>query len=709
QIDCTGDEEIAGIVYANSVGEFLYTGAVDRSEIRVRIVDTLTTGTQRLASSGWTTLTVRDFTQQTNASSPQLSLQQNTSVPNTAGFDLRVTGMIGSYSSLTVAFDIDTDGTADFTLHPSASGLISASEITDALAARVSYGGLFFVEARISAPAAQVSDPIYVPVLIADGLNAEELSSAQTLLTAYSAAYSGSQSAQTGITQTGSDDPAAGLSIQTTSEPASDASSPSVTDDWKVLAASAFPSIEVPTIIGGIPNLSSDITLAADLSRIARQYDMNLSEAAKTYSLACAEMEDQYNAACQYAWNIYNARYQELLARYQSLLEESWADTGEDARLRSEYNQAIDDASARRAAQLAAANQTYTTTSSALYSDYLDDYMSEHGDCSGSCTIECLDHQLAALRTYNAGLIGAAADRDEALVQIEADYLSAIYDASYAYQAQRAAGEYSWTINHLNAIEAIISEMVSIEQTYEQACESAFSFFCGAGALAQTYLNACAAAYQTAVTQSWAQIQSALAQWSIDPATDSGWAACWQAIVGNHRQADTAAAAAYVSAVSAQASALNTAITAQINAERLYSQTTAAASYAAEQAKLAAELTCQRTAALEKRAYLFSTNERVKEEAYLQISSALNAQVLMTRRYEEYQLANLNNTYQFQRQSVRLGRQLEQGTITQEEYLAGYQSANSAAEDRQSRLIRRYNADKITITERMVLAKHNSA
>ncbi|MBO7680792.1 MAG: hypothetical protein J6S75_14130, partial [Thermoguttaceae bacterium] len=425
QIDCTGDEEIDGIVYANSVGEFLYTGAVDRSEIRVRIVDTLTTGTQRLASSGWTTLTVRDFTQQANASSPQLSLQQNTSEPDTAGFDLRVTGMIGSYSSLTVAFDIDTDGTADFTLYPSASGLISASEIADALAARVSYGGLFFLEARISAPAAQVSDPIYVPVLIADGLNAEELSSAQTILTGFTTAYSGSQSAQTTITQTGSDDSAAGLSIQTTSEPASDTSSPSVTDDWKVLAVSAFPSIEVPTIIGEIPNLSTDITLADDLSRIARQYDMNITEAAKTYSLAYAAMEDQYNAACQYAWNIYNARYQELLARYQSLLEESWADTGEDARLRSEYNQAIDDASARRAAQLAAANQTYTTTSSALYSDYLDDYMSEHGDCSGSCTIECLDHQLAALRTYNAGLIGAAADRDEALVQIEADYLNA--------------------------------------------------------------------------------------------------------------------------------------------------------------------------------------------------------------------------------------------------------------------------------------------
>ncbi|MBO7680373.1 MAG: hypothetical protein J6S75_11960, partial [Thermoguttaceae bacterium] len=105
----------------------------------------------------------------------------------------------------------------------------------------------------------------------------------------------------------------------------------------------------------------------------------------------------------------------------------------------------------------------------------------------------------------------------------------------------------------------------------------------------------------------------------------------------------------------------------------------------------------------------FSTNERVKEEACLQIDSALNAQVSMTRRYEEYQLANLNNTYQFQRQSVRLGRQLEQGTITQEEYLAGYQSASAAAESRQSRLMRRYNADKITITERMVLAKHNSA
>ncbi|MBR2585349.1 MAG: hypothetical protein IKE64_07970 [Thermoguttaceae bacterium] len=107
--------------------------------------------------------------------------------------------------------------------------------------------------------------------------------------------------------------------------------------------------------------------------------------------------------------------------------------------------------------------------------------------------------------------------------------------------------------------------MISIEQTYEQACENAFSFFCGTGALAQTYLNSCAAAYQTAVTQTWAQIQSALAQWSIDPATDSGWAACWQAIVGNHRQADTAAAA------------LNTAITAKMNAERLYSQTTAPA------------------------------------------------------------------------------------------------------------------------------------
>ena len=624
EIDSCGNEQADIRLYANSEGYFSGTITVDRPTVRVRVVDRNSIGIDTPTQDGWNSWTVA-------VTGITVDNTRLTVVYGSGEAVVKVVGHQGAYTGVSVLFDVDSDGTHDFSLSPDAGGEIDSARILSGLQnylrthSDLRSSGLVFLNAWIG-ELTDETQTVIVPVVVSDGLSVGQLAEVTSQYGDFAAAWGSYDQAQQ--TATAAQTP---ITVQSTEETTQAVRSGSLfnPDDWNILLSTPVPDIVSPTIFGETPDLENSELLADDLEDYDRFLQDSIANAQKVYITSYETLIQNYNDALDRAWNEYSAAYDRLQNQFDEVQARTWESTEISQKLSNEY---------------AAAQQSAVDKYSA-------------------------DRAKAVQQAQGNILL-----RDSLYITCEADYFKALYIAFEHYQSALATAKYQWEVDQANELKSIAQEMAGLKKTYEDACSDAIDILkgdgtsTGIGAVNYNYCNSVITAWYRATIWTIGSVRSELNAWKNAEGTETDWANFLIALSQHGRTEEANMISSYYTYCMTSANTQKSSISTELNALKSYESSNALSSYNYEMADINATAAFQIASAGTELNYLLNAYSQIKSVGCYQIDCSHAAQQTILQAESAYSGAQLksiviNSAVQMYLGVINSGEQLLQSII----------------------------------------------
>jgi len=569
EYDVDNDETPEGRVAPNSLDDVLFYAVPKNQTFRVRVVDKLLNDTERVSSQGWVSVSNLSYALRTLATELNLYFEDAVDyVPY-----LQVENYQGSYSSLTISLDYDHDGKEDATLSPNNQGRVYSSQIITAL---TNNGvdilpGFSVVFAHISFPEANVTERVPFPLYLGDSQTERDKYDEFTQLFISLVDYD-----PTDVPGAANANQTPELVYQITDEPTSSTSEYAALTtgaqfDHDLLEKIPIPEIPRPNLSGETVDLSKDVALLAQLDAIQRNYENAVAAAQDAWQTTCDDLLNDYNAATDQAWNDYSTEYARISQEFDRVSATTWEDSDEYAAISARCQNEINQLTANKTAKLAEISSRYTTERQAIKATYDATALSVHAspDCSNwNHSQACQLQQINAEETfYNAALSLSINTLAEQL-SVDVEFQKEVLKAEARRDSALADGEEAFSAQKEQTLASLASESARLGRDYQFALTDALqTLYSGeadpntgersggvAGADA-TYRQTLASLAQSATGSVWSAIRGAVTAWKTNAATPSTWGGYVDSIYGIAETEDLADAAAYRTAVEAEATA----------------------------------------------------------------------------------------------------------------------------------------------------------
>ncbi|MGI5831248.1 MAG: polymorphic toxin-type HINT domain-containing protein [Thermoguttaceae bacterium] len=600
EIDSYGDEQADLRLYANSEGYFSGTVTIDRPTVRVRVVDRSNIGIDTPTQDGWNALTVA-------GSTIAVENTRLTVAYENGGAVVRIVGHQGGGTNVSVRFDVDSDGTPDFSLTPNSMGEIDSATVLSGLRnylithSELKSSGLVLLSAWIGELNAE-TQTVIVPVVVADGLSVDQLSDVTSQYDDFAAAWGSYDHAQQ--TATAAQTP---ITVQSTEETAQAIRPGSLfnPDDWNILLSTPIPDIVSPTIFGETPDLENSEMLAADLEDENRIFQNQIANARKVYITSYETLIQKYNDALDRAWNEYSAAYDRLQNRFDEVQARTWESTEIPRKLGSEYT--------------------------------------------------------AALR--NAACITCEADYFKALYLAFEHYQSALATAKHRWEIDQA-NELQSIAQEMAGLKKTYEDACSDAIDILKGDGSAT----GIGAVNSNYCNSVVSAWYRATMRTQGAIRYELNAWKNAEGTETEWANYILALNQYGYAEEANVIVSYYDYCMASANAQKSSISTELNALKSYESSNALSSYNYEIANIDATADFQIASADAELSYLLNVYSRIKWVGYDQIDRSHAAQQTILQAESDHSEGQLTDD-QLKSIAINSTKQMYLGVINSGEHL----------------------------------------
>ena len=624
EIDSCGGEQADLRLYANSEGYFSGTVTIDRPTVRVRVVDRSSIGIDTPTQDGWNSWTVASSGITVDNTRLTVAYENGEAV-------VRVVGHQGTYTGVSVLFDVDSDGTHDFSLPPDAAGEIDSARVLSGLQnylrthSDLKSSGLVLLNAWIG-ELTDETQTVIVPVVVSDGLSADQLLDVTSQYGDFAAAWGGCDQAQQ--TATAAQTP---ITVQSTEETPQAVRPGSLfnPDDWNILLSTPIPDIVSPAIFGETLDLENSEMLADDLEDYDRFLQDYIANAQKVYITSYETLIQNYNDALDRAWNEYSAAYDRLQNQFDEVQARTWESTEISRKLNSEYTAAQQSADDQHSADRTKAEQ----------------------QAQGNILL-----------------------LDSLYITCKADYFKALYLAFEHYQSALATAKHQWEVDQANELKSITQEMAGLKKTYEDACSDAIDILkgdgssTGIGAVNYNYCNSVITAWYRATIWTIGSVRSELNAWKNAEGTETDWANFLIALNQHGHAEEANVISSYYTYCMTSANAMRSSISTELNALKSYESSNALSSYYYEMADINATAAFQIASANAELSYLLNAYSQIKSVGYYQIDCSHAAQQTILQAESAYSGAQLksiviNSAEQMYLGVINSGEQLLQSII----------------------------------------------
>ncbi|MDD3588370.1 MAG: hypothetical protein PHQ75_14410, partial [Thermoguttaceae bacterium] len=560
-LDYQGDSDADGRVWVNSNGQFSFSTNIEKDTVSLRVVDVLSSGATRTSSSGWLSMQTVSFS--STGTPPVLS--HVPCLDNANARDILITPF-KPLQNITVAFDVDRDGHADFSLTPDSSGRISHEQISAAIAIHnMSLPvGVELVACSISSPTNFATSELVLPIMNVEGATPQRQDEVLALWN--QCLDTVPSSVGPADAESGSASDSSSINEQTTPENANttspndtdDTAPPTLDTDDSFLAAHPFPNITLAGLGCDLIDLENDPDLADLLDSVNRDYQAACRAAENNLQSAFDDYDDTTNVDSITAY--YNCNYDRLLAQYSGIsLENPWFSIKEYGLISNDrnYDNELCDAFYAGQDALSSENSQKQNAATQLFYNtrYANHRPGEEGGCSNSngCSSLCKQTYKDAYITWQT-----------TTANLTNEYMQKWYELNTQRFANTCACEvnkeqklFTIKLNSLtsaaNAKQNLLNQLDNAGNQYASQLTQYYDSYSSLLDAQQTYTNAQAAAYTNAITQSWDAVIARATTWSSHTETSSAWATYVTSVLNsgkNQALAEAQAAIAYDAAVS---------------------------------------------------------------------------------------------------------------------------------------------------------------
>jgi hypothetical protein len=633
EFDLDGDGTADGQTAPNSNNDFVYYAEPTQSEIYARVVDKLADGTTRVSEQSWQTIATSYYNNYSSELEKSLDLYFVDDVDYVPY--LHIGNYSGTSSNVTISLDYNYDGTVDSTVSPDLLGQISSSAITAALEnADVEIrDGFSVVYAWINDSTTNKILKVPVPLLTSE--EPSEIARFDSFIASMTTILDYDPTQEPG--STGSDSSTQRpFDYQTTPEPASSSTTRPLNvgaqSDWDVLNNTPIPEIAFPTLDGEGVDLSKDVELQQTFDEISNAYDAAVRAARDAWSSTYQNLRDAHELTLDSAWNVYNCAFSRINAEFAELQAQTWEGSDKYQEIQTTYQEEYNAIYARKAEKMAEISAWSSEESEALLSYYNAHLMDMHDPvaCYSQHTPACQHWQIdEQKRRFDKGVALAVLTSQKSLA-LDAETQIKASQAEARRDSKLSAAKKTFETNRNTRLAELAQSAAEIGKNYEISVANAiYDFYAGgsSGGLAgadEAYRNAIASALQTATTEAWNAVRSAVTAWKNAASTPVDWGNYVDALYALAQTEELAQTSARVVQIQASASAQRTADVTSAAAFRDYLTTSATLICVAEYENISDAQALQESFATSTAAKETAVSELYSSELVSQIETSLS-------------------------------------------------------------------------------------